>query len=118
MMSAQAKKINIVHYNIKELDTSKIKASNPQLKKISEIINSKKPDLVFFNEIQYDFPGVPNNQFTSEGENLQKLNKIFNLNLNNYSFHPANTGKMHAKILTVNILLTQMLLVQEIMLIK
>lgn len=93
MMSAQAKKINIVHYNIKELDTSKIKASNPQLKKISEIINSKKPDLVFFNEIQYDFPGVPNNQFTSEGENLQKLNKIFNLNLNNYSFHPANTGK-------------------------
>lgn len=93
IMSAQATNLKIVHYNIKELDTSKIKKSNPQLEKVKRIIQSKKPDLVFFNEIQYDFPGVPNNQFKTEGKNLEKLNKIFDLKLNNTSFYPANTGK-------------------------
>lgn len=91
--TTMAKSINIVHFNIKELDSTKIKTLSPQLKEVKKILKAHKPDLVFFNEIQYDSPGVPNSQYTTKGENLAKLNKLLDLNLNNSSFYPANTGK-------------------------
>jgi len=94
LMSCKAKStLNILHYNIKELDSTKLTNDNKQLKKVKEIVSLYEPELLFINEIQYDIDGAPNDNFKTNGENLNKLNSILGTQLKYISFYPANTGK-------------------------
>ncbi|PIP96461.1 MAG: hypothetical protein COW00_10465 [Bdellovibrio sp. CG12_big_fil_rev_8_21_14_0_65_39_13] len=88
-------KIKLFHYNIKELDSQKLRDSNhPQVQAVSEVLSHYSYDLLSVNEMQYDYPNVPNNLFQSTGDNLRQLlhrlgqdSKQFTM-----SFYPANTG--------------------------
>ena len=86
-------KITLLHYNIKELDSSKIKGhkKNRQIQAVKKILSRYKPDILSINEIQYDLPFIPDSNFTTRGQNLKKLSSILNL-YKNTSFNPANTG--------------------------
>lgn len=92
--------INILHYNIKELDSKKIKAVGPQLKAVKEIIKDHKPNVYSINEIQYDLPSSPSKEFKTKGTNLSSFLKIIDDSWDektwNQSFHQANTGN-HAR---------------------
>ncbi|WP_372654178.1 endonuclease/exonuclease/phosphatase family protein [Halobacteriovorax sp.] len=86
-------KINIFHYNIKELDSLKLRdSSNKQLAAVKEIVSKFEFDIFSVNEIQYDLPMIPNKSLTSTGQNIKLLAK--SLGLENFSaiFYPANTG--------------------------
>ncbi len=93
--STQAKKIRVVHYNIKELDSTKIEnhSSITQLIFATEILKKLNPDILSINEIQFDKVAVPNKNFNSEGENFNKLLKISGLDFLDKTFNEANTGK-------------------------
>ncbi len=95
--SSKAVRLKVVHYNIKELDSVKVKAGlkNLQIKFSSEIVKSLKPDIFSINELQFDKIGNPNSSFTTEGENLTNLSKLFGFDPHKsfYSFNEANTGK-------------------------
>jgi endonuclease/exonuclease/phosphatase family metal-dependent hydrolase len=85
--------VSIFHYNIKELDSEKIKNKHQQLQYVKEVLKDYQFDILSLNEIQYDMPGVPNSTFKSKGQNLQKLANFFELSeLKNDAFYPANTG--------------------------
>ena len=85
--------ISIFHYNIKELDSTKLIKTNEQIKAVEEIVKNFNFDLLSLNEIQYDFPNVPNTSYKSKGENLKKIQTLLGLeNLTFISFDPANTG--------------------------
>ncbi len=88
--------IKVFHYNIKELDSTKIKKArklqSAQVKYSSEIIERYSPDIISINEIQYDKEEVPTSDFTTRGKNLKVLGKLSKLKKMNYSFHEANTG--------------------------
>lgn len=91
----QAKKYDftLFHYNIKELDSTKLVVSNKQLQKVKDIIKQYPIDILSINEMQYDFKGVPNKNYVTIGENIFKLQEILGLeSLQNSSFYPANTG--------------------------
>lgn len=92
--TASASSINIVHYNIKELDSTKLRNKNIQLRSVKYIIDQYKIDLLSINELQFDIPNSPNSQFTSYGENLKTLARILGVdeNLKFSSFFQANTG--------------------------
>lgn len=93
-LQAQDYDFSLFHYNIKELDSTKITTDNEQLKYVSAIIKKYNIDILSLNEIQYDYPGIPSAAYTSEGQNIRKLKWLFELdNLKTYSFYPANTGK-------------------------
>ena len=86
---------SLFHYNIKELNSKKIRDENdPQLRAVKKIIPHLDFDIFSFNEIQYDLPGVPTVANTSQGENLTFLAKRLGLTPANWSqiFAPANTG--------------------------
>jgi len=52
-----------------------------------------KPDILSVNEIQYDLPKVPNNNYSSMGNNSNLFAKDIRNNTLAYSiFYPANTG--------------------------
>lgn len=92
---AQSDEIKILHYNIKELDSTKINhgVKDEQLQAVQNILNTHQFDIVSFNEVQYDLPNVPDNAHKSKGENLQKLKVLFGLDSFLYeSFNIANTG--------------------------
>ncbi len=88
----------VIHYNIKELDSVKIKTpGNNQINAVKKILSRFSSDIISLNEVQYDMLGIPNNDFKTKGENLSKLKSLIGADKLNYqSFHPANTG-MNAK---------------------
>lgn len=93
--------IYIVHYNIKELDSTKIKNNSNQIthvKKVLENLNLEKANIISINEIQFDLPNVPNSTFKTQGQNMASLLALLGEKPKfwNYSFFPANTG-MRAK---------------------
>lgn len=83
---------SILHYNIKELSSPKIKARDNQLKYAIQVIKKFNFNILSINEIQFDLPDVPNQSFKSTGKNLDKIKKGLLLNTWNHSFSPANTG--------------------------
>lgn len=95
--SANQADFRLFHYNIKELDSTKIQNEIDQIKEISTILSKYQFDILSLNEIQYDLPGVPSTSYIFRGKNLVNLRQQFGLkHLKNFSFHPANTG-MRAK---------------------
>ncbi len=94
-LAASAKSFKVVHYNIKELDSTKVIGAklgkNEQVKQALEVIKELGPDILSINELQYDYPGVPTNNFHTTGSNLKVLGELLNINFNT-SFNPANTG--------------------------
>ena len=84
----------LVHYNIKELDSTKLRQGlqNPQLAQAVAVLKKLKPDLLSINEMQYDLPGVPNASFTSTGQNMMALTTLMGWKPLGISFDPANTG--------------------------
>ncbi len=86
-------KINIFHYNIKELDSLKLRdPSNKQIAAVKEIVSKFEFDIFSVNEIQYDLPMVPNKSLTTTGQNIKILAKNLGLSDFNAVFYPANTG--------------------------
>lgn len=83
---------SILHYNIKELTTKKINSHDKQLKYAKSVINQFNFDIASINEVQYDLPNIPNSNFKTKGQNLEKIQQILKINNWNYSFNPANTG--------------------------
>ena len=101
-LNVNSKTINLLHYNIKELDSTKIKDfihdpnNKSQLHFVKKVMQSYQFDLLSLNEIQYDLPNVPNRKFQTTGKNLSLISHILNLEKYNEAFFEANTGK-HAK---------------------
>lgn len=95
--SCEAKNIKIIHYNIKELSSPKLSKENLQIKEVKAVLKDYEPDLLFINELQYDIPGSPNNNYMSEGINLDNLKNLLGLKNRYISFYPANTGKKAKK---------------------
>ncbi len=93
--TSMALPLKILHYNIKELDSTKIAdKDNQQISLVKNIIKAYDFDILSLNEIQYDTPGIPNSQYKTRGDNLNKLIQKWELKgYQQLSFHPANTGK-------------------------
>lgn len=91
--------IRIVHYNIKELDSTKINKPNTQLKYVKNVLSDLDYNILSLNEVQYDIPGVPNYKYKTRGENLRNLGNYLNSDMKDwsFSFHPANTGALARK---------------------
>jgi endonuclease/exonuclease/phosphatase family metal-dependent hydrolase len=86
--------IKVMHYNIKELDSTKIKNDSNQINQVKSIIRKYNIDILSLNEIQYDKVSVPNQQYKTTGENVAKLKEKLGLDKLNYAvFGEANTGK-------------------------
>lgn len=92
----QAEMVRVVHYNIKELDSEKISQehNNTQVAAAILVLNKLKPDFLSINEIQFDLPNVPDANFQTQGQNLEKLLNLLTLNWEKsfIGFGPANTG--------------------------
>jgi endonuclease/exonuclease/phosphatase family metal-dependent hydrolase len=91
------KTIKVLHYNIFEMETSKISQKNPQLHAAKGVISALEFDLFSVNELQYDLPRVPTPIYDSTGENLARLLNLLKPKSHihwYYSFFPANTGSM------------------------
>jgi endonuclease/exonuclease/phosphatase family metal-dependent hydrolase len=91
--------IRILHYNIKELDSTKIKKPAKQLQAVKKILAKRDFNILSLNELQYDIPGVPTYRFKTRGENIRLLGEFLDSKFEdwNYSFHPANTGAFARK---------------------
>lgn len=93
MSNAQAITVKLLHYNIKELDSTKIAKPTPQLEAVKQILSQYKFDVLSLNEVQYDTKNVPDKNYQTTGKNLDALKKFFALKELPYiSFHQANTG--------------------------
>lgn len=90
--------LTLVHYNIKEFDSQKLikGEGQQQVKSVINILKRFNFNLLSINEIQYDLPGVPRPDFTSRGQNMNRLATLLGLRENSdlwsESFWPANTG--------------------------
>lgn len=87
--------ISVFHYNIKELTSEKLlHPENTQILAVKKILKKQKFDILSINEIQYDLPGVPTFEYTSQGENFVRLASVIGLNSSGWTplFAPANTG--------------------------
>ncbi len=95
---ACANTIKIVHYNIKEMDSTKIqkglRGENEQLNFAKNIVKNLNPDILSLNEIQFDFPNIPTKDFKSKGKNVHYLAEIFDMSFESTAFFPANTGML------------------------
>ncbi len=91
--------IRIVHYNIKELDSTKINKPNSQLENVKKVLSKLEYNILSLNEVQYDIPGVPTYRYKTRGENLTHFAEYINKDMKdwNFSFHPANTGALARK---------------------
>ena len=93
--------IRVVHFNIKELDSSKLlrPSENAQIKAVKEVLNGMEYDILSLNEIQYDLPNVPNKSFKTKGENISLLMNYVDPSQKhwNQSFYQANTGNKAKK---------------------
>ena len=92
--SIQKNLINVLHYNVKELDSKKIRERDKNLKMAIDLLKEIPFDILSLNEIQYDFPGVPYERFKTEGQNLTLIGKWVGSSFKNWFqlFHPGNTG--------------------------
>lgn len=88
--------IRVVHYNIKELDSTKILNKSQQVSYATKILKNLSPDILSINEIQFDLPGVPEKTYKSLGKNIKRIAEKIEMPLQSLSFFPANTG-MNAK---------------------
>lgn len=90
--------IRFVHYNIRELDSAKLARglADSQLQAVRAVMTRFPFDILSVNEMQYDLPGVPAQDFTSEGANLRRFLELLVGN-GSYAFEtafdPANTGR-------------------------
>ncbi len=87
--------IKMLHYNIKELDSTKIALGNTrQLIAVKNILAKYDFDILSLNEVQYDFKNIPSPYYLTNGKNIKKLMSLWGLNnFQGTSFYPANTGK-------------------------
>ncbi|MBI2520049.1 MAG: hypothetical protein HYV97_06520 [Bdellovibrio sp.] len=95
----EAKMITLVHYNIKELDSTKLR-SNPvglQLTSVKNIIKKWNFDILSVNELQFDLPGVPSPNYQSRGENMRLFATLMGKAEFKDIFYPANTGALARK---------------------
>ena len=92
--SIQKSLFNVLHYNVKELDSKKIRERDQSLKRAIDLLKEIPFDILSLNEIQYDFPGVPYERFKTEGQNLTLIGKWMGSSFKNWFqlFHPGNTG--------------------------
>jgi hypothetical protein len=101
-LAVNAETLRIVHYNIKELDSVKLKQGeqNAQLAAAFSVLRKLKPDFLSINEMQYDLPNVPSNTFQTRGQNMARLIQLLNLGWSQtgIGFGPANTGMTAKKI--------------------
>ena len=87
-------KFSILHYNIKELDSHKIKEKSEQIKAVKKVVKGLDPDFISLNEVQYDLPGVPTQAYTTQAMNVAELAKQIGwTGYPHQTFTPANTGK-------------------------
>jgi endonuclease/exonuclease/phosphatase family metal-dependent hydrolase len=91
--------LRVLHYNIYELDSGKLtEENNEQLRAVKVLIEDESFNIFSVNELQFDVPQVPNKDFITYGENLNKLmNKIGGHKDWNTSFFQANTGNKAKK---------------------
>lgn len=83
--------IRLVHWNIKELDTSKLHTKNKQLSSVKNILSKLDFDALSINEMQYDLP---------HGQNMEALLGQIKKETDEYaiSFTQANTGNNARKV--------------------
>jgi len=97
VLSFSASAIKLVQFNIQEFDSVKIqdqKTSLAQVEAVKFILNTLQADILSLNEIQYDLPTVPNQNYLTTGQNLQIIARdLLDKHLTNTIFFPANTGK-------------------------
>lgn len=94
LTTAYAQKIKVLHYNIKELDSKKIKTNDSQIGFVKKVLKKYQFDVISLNEIQYDYKNIPNTEYMTTGKNVSKLLRLLERShLKFQSFHPANTGK-------------------------
>ena len=89
------KNFSVIHYNIKELDTKKMREGNPQVLLALDLIKKYPFELLSLNEIQYDLPGIPYASFTTKGKNIRFVGDTLEEGKNKEYFslfHPGNTG--------------------------
>ncbi len=86
--------INVLHYNIKELDSRKIREKDQSLMSSIKLLKEIPFDILSLNEIQYDFPGIPYESFITRGQNLVLIGQLLGGSLKGWPqlFHPGNTG--------------------------
>lgn len=94
--------INIVHYNIFELDSKKISdPNNEQVLAVKEILNEQKINILSINEIQFDRPQTPLPHLMTYGQNMLLLTKGLTKDDDkadwSFSFFQANTGNKAKK---------------------
>ena len=88
----EAKSFKVLHYNVKELSSIKLRRSASQIESLKFILKDLNFDLLSINEIQYDRPNIPDESFKTKAQNMDILKK--HLSLNNMFSHmsEANTG--------------------------
>lgn len=91
--------IKVLHYNIFELDSTKLTQSgHEQLEAVKELIREKEFNILSVNEIQFDLPQVPTQEYMTYGENLNRLLNFLSPTKSwNTSFFQANTGNLAEK---------------------
>lgn len=82
----------LLHYCVTNLDSAKIRESSAQLDSIRNVIKRYDFDILSLNGIQYDFVGVPNASFCTEGKNLGALLAKWGLTHLTEFFTPSNIG--------------------------
>ena len=93
-------RINIVHWNIKELTSEKLhERENKQLEAVKNILDKFEYNVLSINEMQYDLPNVPTDRFKSVGANADLFAKKISKNPEDMaiSFQQANTGNKAKK---------------------
>lgn len=89
----QSPPLKVIHYNIRELDSTKIQNPSDQLAMVKELLKEEDFNTFSINEIQYDRPQVPSPKYMSFGLNLNDLMKKLNASEDWFtSFSEANTG--------------------------
>ena len=89
--------VKVVHYNIKELTSKKIKSPGNQLNNVKTILQKIPFDILSIQELQYDLPGVPDRSLTTRGKNMEILLDFIGRKGMSTSFVPSNTGQRATK---------------------
>ena len=97
-LTATAVEVRVVHFNIKELSSAKLRSPGKQLHQVKAILRDLPFDFLSVQEMQYDMPGVPSPSFQTRGQNPKKLLQFADRADSEFTvnFAPANTGA-HAR---------------------
>ena len=99
ILNFSSEKVNLLHYNIKELSSSKLVApSSPQIDAVAKVVKQVEKDqgpidIFSLNEVQFDQKGIPNKNFKSKGQNLNRLAERLEMKFKHSVFSEANTGR-------------------------